>query len=63
MVIHIPIPNQLATGYYIPLRGSPSPYAQNKNLTSQIESIRWIQYTPLYEKGHFERESSQWRLL
>ena len=32
-------------------------------MTSQIESIRSTQYTPLYENYLVESRSSQWRLL
>ena len=32
-------------------------------MTSQMESNRSTQYTPMYEKEKFECESSQWRLL
>ena len=32
-------------------------------MTSQIESIRSTQYTPLYENEQFASRSSQWRLL
>ena len=34
-----------------------------QTMTSQVESSKWSQYTPLYKNNFLRAETSQWRLL